>query len=380
MSSTSSESPSVGRTSTFKAVERFVRDKPIMTKKFENKGFTHVCVIISHGSIVDKAMGQFRAAGSKEPKFMFVSMVDMIFPVQYGAFAFVNHSVFKEFEDASRQSSNADGTACPISDPSSEISGADLMGKLHKLKSTTALRSYDEGDCIPNQEIFTAGEVEINSLRKRMPGGMFLVNVGTGCVEEMTIDERNYKNLMECPEIREMLQVKSMPPNIERASHKRSVNLAPEYVTTDDGAVTLAHLFDKKKGTFKNVTEVLDPKMKLAVAVFTCRSGIHGMYDKEWPVASPEPFDYRIELDPHQRSDVSIEPPPAKRHAFGDFSPNLEEELGFHNGFGEFSPRAYGADLWNGGKGKNGKKPNRHHATKKHRNRRNVTKKHRNRK
>ena len=356
----------MGRTSTFKA-ERFVRDKPFMTKKFENKGFTHVCVIISHGSIVDKAMGHTRPAGSKEPKFMFVSMVDMIFPVQYGAFAFVNHSVFKKFEDVSRrQSSNADGTACPISDPSSEISGADLMRNLDKLKSTTALRSYDEGDHIPNQEIFTAGEVEKNSRRQRMPGGMFLVNVGTGCVEEMTIDEINYKNLMECPEIREMLQVKSMPPNIERTPHKRSVNLAPEYVTTDDGAVTLAHLFDKNKGTFKNVTKVLDPTIKLAVAVFTCRSGIQGMYNTEFPVYSPEQFDYhRTELDPHQRSDASIEPSP-KRRAFGD-------------GFGEFSPRANGDDLWNGGKGKNGKKPNRHHTTKKHSNRRNVTKKHRNR-
>jgi hypothetical protein len=125
---------------------------------------------------------------------------------------------------------------------------------------------------------------------------MFLVNIGTGCLEEVDING-SYKNLMECPHIQKLLKVK--PESARLTYEPKIVNLAPEYVTTCGNGVTLAYLFNKDNGTFANVKKLLGKDIRLAVAIFTCRTGIHGDYEKEMPVISPVPSDYRGPWEAH---------------------------------------------------------------------------------
>jgi hypothetical protein len=208
--------------------------------------------------------------------------------------------------------------------------------------------------------------------------------------------------------------LKVKPESARLTYDPKIVNLAPEYVTTCGNGVTLAYLFNKDNGTFANVKKLLGKKIRLAVAIFTCRTGIHGDSEKEMPVISPVPSDYRGPCEAHAlypsghdalgghsverfdefrsfrghdaafgpfEHDAAFGPfnhdaafgPFEHDAAFGPFNHDAEWDRRHQNDDddasvgGTSTPRK---KTRNGGKGKNGKKSKRQKATKKkHRNR-----------
>jgi hypothetical protein len=371
-----------------------------MSSAFAAKQFKYLCVILSHGAILDRATAQVRVSGSKDPKFMFESNVDMIFPVQYGTTCAVGQSVFRDIEFNFNQITTPDGISSAIKHPCSSMSGAYIMQTLEKLRCTTSLRAYDANEDIPNQSIFTSGELERDpTTRAIIKGGMYLVD----CIGNIVELDTGHTNLMESPAVRDILKIAPVVPQIVFVSGSGNgdgdYNEAPEYKTTDGNELTLEHLFDKQNGTFKKLKKALRIK-ELAVAIFTCRTGLEGNYDKSVAVASPKTSDYVARRDLLSALDDAISlrglgghsaPLMDRRGAIGlgDGGNSRFGAIGFSNSaaFGSgFDDAAFRLDEDNmgngGGKSKNRKKSNkkrrnRRSATKKRRNRRNATKKRR---
>jgi hypothetical protein len=370
------------------SVQPYTRSKPEMSLAFAAKKFKYLCVIMSHGAILDYATGQVRASGSKDPNFMFESNVDMIFPVQYGTTCAVGQSVFREIEFNFNQITTPDGRSSAVKDPCSSMSGAYIMQTLAKLECTTSLRAYDANEDIPNQSIFTSGELERDpTTRAIIKGGMYLID----CIGNIAELDDGHKNLMESPTVREILKIVPVVPQINFGSSSGNgvgdYNEAPEYKTTDGNELTLEHLFDKQNGTFKELKKSLG---KVAVAIFTCRTGLKGNFEESVAVASPTSVDYTTrrellsaDLDDHTASFRGLSGHSAPLTSDDDYS-SLGGNSAPFRGFG-FSSAAFRFDddtMGGGGKSKNRKKSNkkrrnRRNATKKRRNRRNATKKRR---